>query len=177
MNNLDNQNNQVSSNINLRQQLESLHEMLGSEITDFATDALRFGTHFSQEADQVLRTMSEVTAKLTVSLMEVKTFKYNLSQDEQADYDKIKSLVLVLGNFQDKINRIIKLSEQINKLNTQLKTSALDLTEDILITQQKFREVRSQINDYGFLSKNPRLALLLEKDAEDHDFARTNHIF
>lgn len=177
MDNPDNQTNQISSNPTLRQQLQSLHEMLGSEITDVATDALRFGSHFSQEAEQVLRTMSEVTAKLTVALLEVKNFKQNLSTEEQADYDKIKSLVLVLGNFQDKINRLIKLSKQINKLNTQLKSSALDLTEDILITQQKFREVRSQINDYGFLSKNPNLALLLEEDAEDHDFALTNHLF
>ena len=44
-----------------------------------------------------------------------------------------------------------------------MKESAIVLAEEVMFSQEKFREIRSAINDYGHLSEDPELSLYLNE--------------
>ena len=165
--------NAIAYNGNLRDQLQVLHEMLGVEVTDIASDATKFGLKYSSDAEEVLLYMSRMASKLTLALSDARKSKEQLTQEEQEDYDRIKSLTDVIGNLQDKLNRVIKFSKQINDLNSQMSEYSMKLGEEIMNAQAKFREVRSGINAYGFLSDNPELARLFEEQRRQEDVDNT----
>ena len=158
--------NAIATNGNLREQLETLHEMLGLEVTEVAANALQFGSRFSAGADKVLTCLGNISSDLTIALMEARKSKKNLSDDEQKDYDEVRSLNIVIGNLQGRLNRIVRAARQVNELNLQMKQDGIGLDEEIMASQQKLREVRSGLNAIGFLSANPNLARLI--DAKNH---------
>ncbi len=161
--------NSIAYNGPLREQLKALHELVGLEVTDIASNALQSGIKFSEEADRALLSMSNITSKLTLALLNAKSSKKNLTHDEEQDVERVKSLTVALGNLQDKVNRVIKYSKQVNELNVKMKEAAIALTEETMVTQQKFREVRSAFNDYGLLSDNPDLAFFLGAEERKED--------
>lgn len=158
--------NSIAYNGNLRDQLRVLHEMLGVEVTDVATGAMEYGGKFTTDAENLLKYFSKVASNLSLALVSTKEKKGKLTAEEQKDYENISSLVAVIGNVQDKLNRVIKTSKKATEVNNQLSEEGMSLAEYIMDAQQQFRNVRSSINAYGFLSNNPELARLF---AEQND--------
>ncbi|HEX9804127.1 MAG TPA: hypothetical protein VGA67_00435 [Candidatus Dojkabacteria bacterium] len=155
--------NSIAYNHNLRTQLETLHNMLGSEVTDIAGNAMEFGFKFSNDAESVLKYMSKSASQLSIALINARNKGGELTAEEQKDYDNIKSLAAILGNLQDKLNRVIKLVKNANEINAQISEQGMSFADSVVKAQEQFREVRKDINDYGFLSKNPELASLFEE--------------
>lgn len=154
--------NAIAFDGSLRDKLKTLHDMLGDEVTDVATNAYEFGIRFNSDSEKILKYMSSIASKLTLALMKARKSKENLSPEEQEDFDKIVYLTTVLGNLQDRLNTVINLSKQINDLNFQINEASIKLADEIMDSQEKFREVRANIDAYGFLSTNPELARLFE---------------
>jgi hypothetical protein len=159
--------NSIAYSGNLREQLATLHEMLGVEVTDIASNASQYGIKFSSDAEKVLTYMSTVASKLTLALMEAKQSKQTLTPEEQVDYDKVKGLTAIVGNLQDKLNRLIKTMQEVNELNLKINEQGMELGNYIMDAQEEFRNVRSRINAYGFFSANPELSYLFDEQSSD----------
>jgi hypothetical protein len=159
--------NGIAYNDDLRAQLKQLHEMLGVELTDAATSAMEFGYKFKGNAEKVLRFMSKMAAQFSIALINTRKSLPQMSAEEQRDYESMKLLTVAIGNLQDKLNRLIKSTEEVNRLNEKIQDSGLGLAEEIMYTQEQFRKVRSEINDYGFLSKNPELANIFAEQQQE----------
>lgn len=159
--------NSIAYNGNLREQLKTLHEMLGFEVTDVASGAMEFGYKFRGDAEKVMKYLSSMASKLSIALQEARKTKDQLSPKEQEDFEEIKALTAVLGNLQDRLNRVIKTTEDINHQNEKLREQGVDLAEHIMQAQDSFRSVRAGINAYGFMSQNPELARLFEEQNKD----------
>lgn len=162
--------NSIAYDGNLREQLKILHEMLGFEVTDVASGAMEFGYKFKGDAEKVMKYLSKMASQLSIALQEARKTGKQLSSQEQEDYERIKALTAVLGNLQDKLNRVIKTTEDINQQNEKLREQGVDLAEHIMEAQDSFRSVRAGINAYGFMSEDPLLVRLFEeqnKGSED----------
>ncbi len=158
--------NSIAYNGNLREQLKTLHEMLGLEVTDVASGAMEFGYKFRGDAEKVMKYLSRMTSQLSIALQEARRGEKALTSQEQEDYEKIKALTAVLGNLQDKLNRVIKSTDEINLQNEKLREQGVDLAEHIMQAQDSFRSVRAGINAYGFMSQDPLLAKLFEEESK-----------
>jgi|GEM_PF-1937570 len=158
--------NAIAYNRPLRDQLETVHKLLGSEITDVANTAMNYGIKFQPSAEGALKIMSKLASDLSVLLLEAKKEKESLSTEEESDYDAIKSLTDVLGNLQFELNRIVKLSKKFYEIAEELLDEGVSLGETIIEAQASFREVRIDINALGFLSRNKDIAYLFEDNAE-----------
>lgn len=159
------QQNAIAYNRKLRSQLRNLHEMLGDEITDLVTGELGDPDTFFTEAQKVIKTLSELTANLSVLLLKVKESKKELSAEEERDYHMIEELTDALGNLQYEIHMLIKHMQQSQKIKT-FTAESLRVIDKIVETQEKFRAVRAQINNFGYMSKNPEIAALFsDKEA------------
>jgi regulator of replication initiation timing len=158
--------NSIAYNGNLREQLKTLHEMLGLEVTDVASGAMEFGYKFRGDAEKVIKYLSKMASQLSIALQEARRGEKTLTSQEQEDYEKIKALTAVLGNLQDKLNRVIKSTDKINLQNEKLREQGVDLAEHIMQAQDSFRSVRAGINAYGFMSQDPLLAKLFEEESK-----------
>lgn len=155
--------NSIAYDASLREQLEELHKMLGLEITDVATGAMEFGIKFNGDGERVLKFLSKMASQLSIALIEAKKQKVELTVEEKEDFERIKSLTAVLGNVQDKLNRVLKTSKEILFKNEEIGKQGMDLAEYIMDAQEQFRNVRASINAFGFLSNNPELAKLFDE--------------
>lgn len=155
--------NSIAYNANLRDQLKRLHDMLGVEVTDMASGAMDYGVKFAADGDALLKYMSNLASELSIALISIRKKLTVLSYEEQQDYEKIKSLTAVIGNLQDKLNRVLKLVKSANDLNQQIHTQGVELADQIMEAQDEFSKVRASINAYGFLSDNPELAQLFNQ--------------
>lgn len=158
--------NSIAYNEDIRNQLKTLHEMLGNEMTDIANGAMELTNRFSDQGDDLLKYMSKLTSQLSIFLINARNADSNLSEEEKQDYERIKSLTNVIGNLQDKLNRVVKLLKSARDINTQVGEEGMELAENIMNAQQEFRSVRSGINAYGFLSEDPKMANLFESQRE-----------
>lgn len=158
--------NAIAYNTKLRDQLKRLHEMLGDEITDLVSGTLGDKNSFFPKAKKIIKDLSELTAQLSLILIEAKKTKTKLTQEEERDYQMITELTDSLGNLQYQLNKLLK-----NMHGTQdvevFTTESLKVMEQITTIQEKFRSVRSQINDFGHLSNNPEIAVMFKNESVD----------
>jgi hypothetical protein len=162
--------NTIAYDKHLREKLKTLHDMLGIEITDVAVGAMDYGLKFNPQAKEILKTLSSITSDFSVVLLNAKGNKSKLSEEEQLDYDNIKSLTAYLGNLQYKLNKIIQKAEEFNKLTVELRDMGMSCAEYIMEAQEQFRMVRANINDLAFMSADPDVAYeyrdLAEKESK-----------
>ena len=163
------QKNTIAYDTYLRERLETLHHLLGTNITDVASGAMEYAYKFNPEAKEVLKTMSRLTSDLSVDLMNAKSDKKILTKEEQEDFDHIKEVVEYLGNMQFKLNKIIQKSKELQNISVELNDLGISFTNDILDAQEKFRSIRADINDFGIMSEDQKTASSFEKQLKDEN--------
>lgn len=168
--------NSIAYNADIRDQLKTLHEMLGNEMTDIANGAAELTNRFSDQGEDLLKYMSKLTSQLSIFLINARNADTNLTEEERLDYERIKSLTNVIGNLQDKLNRVVKLLKSARDINTQVGEEGMELAELIMNAQQEFRYVRSGLNAYGFLSEDPKMANLYESQREANQQKNTDQV-
>lgn len=156
--------NTIAYDISLRSKLGQLHDMLGVEITDVAVGAMEYGSKFSPETKDILKTLSSVTSDLSVVLMEAKGSKKELSPSEKEDFDNVKSLIEYLGNLQFKLNKIIQKVSEFNTVAQEMKDLGMDCAEYTMTAEKQFKTVRARINDLDYLSADPSIAHTFKKE-------------
>ncbi len=157
-------NNLVVSDIELKEKLRSLHEMLGEGLTDVANDAMEYGYQFKTDAEKMLKYLSQTASQFSIVLISVRGKKSEFSNEELADYERVKELTAVIGNLQDRLNRIIKSTIKVNSLNEEISTQGMDLAEYVLEAQSQFRSVRSSIDGFSFLKNTSNLLNMYKQD-------------
>lgn len=140
--------------------------MLGNEMTDISNGAMEVSNRASDQGEQLLKYMSKLTSQLSIVLINARNADTNLTEEERQDYERIKSLTNVIGNLQDKLNRVVKLLKTIREASTEIGEEGMELAQLIMNAQQEFRYVRSGLNAYGFLSEDPKMANLYESQRE-----------
>lgn len=158
--------NSIAYNADIRDQLKTLHEMLGNEMTDISNGAMEVSNRASDQGEQLLKYMSKLTSQLSIFLINARNADTNLTEEERQDYERIKSLTNVIGNLQDKLNRVVKLLKTIREASNEIGEEGMELAQLIMNAQQEFRYVRSGLNAYGFLSEDPKMANLYESQRE-----------
>jgi len=155
--------NTIAYDADLRKQLKHIHDLLGEDVTDVASQAMEYGFKFQPEAKSLLKAISKLTSDLSITILDAKSDKKKLNKEEQEDFDRVKGMTDVLGNLQYKMNEVIKDVGVFNKATEELYESGLDLAEEIVTSQEQFRELRSDFNAIGFLSKDPNISSLLDE--------------
>lgn len=150
--------NTIAYDMFVRDRLETLHRLLGEDVTDVADGAMEYGYKFIPESKNVLKEVSKLTSDLSLSLMNAKHDKKALTSEEEQDYKEMKDLIDDLGNMQFKLNKVIQKIETLKKDASELVTLSTSFAQDIINAQEKFRNIRIDINDYGFLSSDPKIA-------------------
>ena len=145
--------NTIAYDADLRKQLKHIHDLLGEDVTDVASQAMEYGFKFQPEAKSLLKAISKLTSDLSITILDAKSDKKKLN----------KGMTDVLGNLQYKMNEVIKDVGVFNKATEELYESGLDLAEEIVTSQEQFRELRSDFNAIGFLSKDPNISSLLDE--------------
>ena len=156
--------NTVAYNKPLRDQLEAIHQMLGTDVTDIANSAMQYSIRFNPDAEETLSKMSKLASDLSVLLLEVKSQKKELNEEEKHDYDAMKKIADILGNLQFEINQIVKISKKFKDIAADLLEKGTALGMSIINAQEVFRNVRIDINALGFLSQNKEIAYLFERN-------------
>lgn len=160
--------NAIAYDESLRDKLKQLHNMLGAEITDVAAGAFDYGQNFNPEAKQVLKTLSSIASDLSVVLLNARK-KKTLSKEEQRDFDNVKNLTESLGNLQFKLNKIIQKAEEFKKIAQDLREMGMDCSNYIMDTQEQFRMVRANINDFSYMSVDPEIAYQYKEELAKED--------
>ncbi len=158
--------NTIAYDKTLRENLEELHNNLGEGITDIAASAVQLTAKYKENAVKQLKFMSKLTADLSVALIKARGDK-DLNPEEQEQFEDIGKLANALGNLQFRINRIIINITKMEQLGEQISDGGGVLLDAIMEVQSRMLAIRANINDLGFFSKNPRMALLFDKQNKD----------
>lgn len=159
------QQNTIAYDMNLRERLKVLHQLLGEDITDIASAAMDYGIKFQPQAKDILKEVSELTSDLSVAVLEAKNDKQTLSAEEEEDARQLSEITNILGNLQFKLNKVIMAIDKFKALAEELNSVGVALAEEIVHAQEHFRDLRADFNALGFLSKNPKISMLLDEPA------------
>lgn len=202
--------------------LQKLVEIISQDIVSSAFTTINSTNKWIEEAESIRAELSQLTADLTVALMNASKDKEKLSQSEQDsqrgvqilieelgnfgfaftkmindieglkgylqeivdlsnplmdkitvfmntyrlnrdDKDTIKKIIDFLGNAEFKLNKTLNVMEKYQSSAVNLHSNSFEISKKIMDAQDKFRAVRSSINDYGFLSDDPLMANLFKE--------------
>ncbi len=150
--------NTIAYDKEVRLKIEKMHDLVCDEVLNVANGAMDYGRKFNPEAKDLLKIMAEFASELTVALMEARADKKVLTHEEQSDFDGVKSVVDTIGNLQYELNKLIQKTEAFQSMAIEVHQSGLSFAEKLMNVQDVFRMVRANINDYAFMSADPKKA-------------------
>jgi endonuclease III len=152
--------NVIAYDKKVREVMKKAHDMLGDDLTTFYQQAYERGLELKNDALQTLKKFSNVTADLSIVLIEAKDSKKKLSKAEDELFNRGKALTKVLGSIQTKINFIIKQMNIINNSAERIANTSDRLVNMIMKAQDLSRGLRTDMNAYGAYSKSSDIARL-----------------
>ena len=157
--------NTIAYDKTLREYLDNLHYALDKGITDVSAQAVQSSIKYKEDAIKQLKFMSKLTADLSVVLIKAKGDK-ELNPQEQEQFDTIKKLADSLGNLQFKTNRLIMDITSMEELGGQISHEGEVLLDSVVEVEGNMIKIRANINDLGFFSQNPEMAVLFNEQHE-----------
>lgn len=155
--------NTIAYDKTLRLYIKDLQDVLDSGITDISAQAVQLSVRYKEDAVKQLKFMSKLTADLSVALIKAKGNK-ELNAQEQEQFNTIKKLADSFGNLQFRINRLIMDITKMESLGNQISEEATVLLDSVTDVQSTILDIRAKINDLGFFSQNPEIAILFDKE-------------